>query len=304
MLNLWIGLSKGVTGLPRLLRDLEFTAHSIEYKFQNASGGSVHPELILCSPARKYSLLLEWKSGANTSADQLSRYAGVTAEDLRTRVHVPSPAWKKHDVVVVGHSEQMNRLKIGIEAGPHPFPLIAVEDDGLSLRLNAFGLQELNEGFSPKLTCAVASAPRAFVPYDRSSPPHVIAAKVIPALLKQMHGRAGRVTAKELCADTLPTFSIMSTAQQNDVAKGVSAVLDEATKRHFRPYLKRGRATGGVRAWDIVNNPLDLTADRRSKEFQRLRRLQEKLIRDLKQGIKADEQPELAGLDEDEPEAS
>ena len=122
----------------------------------------------------------------------------------------------------------------------------------------------------------------------------------MPALLKHMHKRLGRVTAKELCADTMPTFHILSTDYQNDITKGVAAILDEAAKGHFRPYLKRGKTVGGVRAWDIVNNPLDLTADRRSKDFQRLRRLQEKLIRDLKAGVKATKQPELKGLDDND----
>lgn len=70
-------------------------------------------------------------------------------------------------------------------------------------------------------------------------------------------------------------------------------MLKEASKGHFAAYLKRGRTIGGVPSWDIVNNPLDLGTDRRSKEFQKLRRLQQKLLGDLRGGVKSIEQLDL-----------
>jgi hypothetical protein len=190
-------------------------------------------------------------------------------------------------------------MKMGIENGQYPFPLISVDAAGLALALNNFQLPELNAGFSPLLAFDPTLAPRSFVPFSRHSPLHVVAEKIIPSVLKAMHDRKGRVTAKGLASVTVPTFDIMSVAQQNDIIKAVATVMNQAAKGHFAHYLKRNRPAAGVSgpSWDITNNPLDLGVDRRSKEFQKLLKLQRLLLADLRAGIAATEQ--LTFLDEE-----
>src|SRR5437660_1760886 len=87
LMNLFIGMCKGVAGLPRDLRNLGYGDKWIELRFVNAQGEQVVPELVIASRQLHHTILFEWKSGANMEADQLRRYAGVTTEDLRERAH-------------------------------------------------------------------------------------------------------------------------------------------------------------------------------------------------------------------------
>lgn len=73
MLNLFIGLCKGVVGLPQDFRRLHYQEQAVELRFTNAQGEAVVPELIIASRAIHHTILFEWKSGANADADQLRR---------------------------------------------------------------------------------------------------------------------------------------------------------------------------------------------------------------------------------------
>src|SRR6266516_4612561 len=133
MLNLWIGLCKGVQGLPRSIRDLGYREHSIEQVIRNQDNDICNPELIVASEMLAHSMLLEWKSGQNTEADQLQRYSRLTSLDLTNIALLSARAAKTFDVVIVGHAEHAERLKSGIVSGGYPFPLLLADDAGLHL---------------------------------------------------------------------------------------------------------------------------------------------------------------------------
>lgn len=85
MINLWIGMCRGVAGLPRDLKELGYVDKSIELRFRNQDMETVCPDLIIASDGLPHTLLFEFKSGANTEEDQLRRYSRVNQNDLMTR---------------------------------------------------------------------------------------------------------------------------------------------------------------------------------------------------------------------------
>ncbi|HXK39514.1 MAG TPA: hypothetical protein VJ837_01660, partial [Candidatus Paceibacterota bacterium] len=235
-----------------------------------------------------------------TDSEQLARYESVTSEDLRQRARVPTRAWATHDVVVVGLQEHEERLTIGITAGGHSFPLVLAFPDGLALRLNSFRVGELNDGLAPKLLIDMSRAPMSFVPFERGSPLWMVAETIIPRLLKHMLNRSSRVDAAALAADAVPTWPIMSPQQKNEIAKAVRDVLIEAEKVRFARFIKR---RGNSPEWDIVENPLDLETDKRSREYRNLRKAHENLLSDLRAGVRPSKQLDLLVSEPSEPES-
>src|SRR5262245_33586821 len=102
MVNLWIGLCRGVSGLPRDLFDLGYEDRWIDHKFQNQDREVVNPDLMVASRDEANTLVLEFKSGANTDDDQLRKYARIAQDDLVRGAFIERNAATSHDIVVVG----------------------------------------------------------------------------------------------------------------------------------------------------------------------------------------------------------
>jgi hypothetical protein len=286
MLNLWIGLCRGAAGLPKELRKLGYQDKAIEFAFNNSKNEAVVPELIACSRPLKHTMLLEWKSGNNTDDSQLKRYANVTSADIRGRVAAATGAHDSHDVVVVGEASRCERLEKGL-SGKYSFPLLGVDSSGIALRLNTFVEPRLARVFSPKLQINESRWPVSFVPFESTSPLWVVAESVIPAVLESFHSGDSVLLLNALLPEVVDAWNIMSDAEQKRMRTAVQQVITAAARRHFSRFLKRNREYERTRrsiGWDIVNNPLDLTSSRKSREFRRLKTLQFDFIEHLRTG--------------------
>jgi len=292
MLNLWIGMCRGAAGLPKDLRKLGYQDKWIEYPFSNQDLERVVPDLVLASEQVNHTVLLEWKSGANTEADQLRRYSRLNQNDLQTRAFISRDAARSHDVTVVGRDEHADRLRMGIERGAYTFPLLVADDDGLALSHNQFQISQLSSLFSPKLEINWSRVPSRFVPLDSDSPLWEVAEVLAPKILHYMSERRPRVTLEQICADVCNTWSIMGTPVKDAFRGKVREVLVQAAHRHFGAYL---RWVGAAHSIEIVANPLDLEPDKRTAVYRRLRTAQKMFIETLRSGRAADggEQLEL-----------
>ena len=279
MLNLWIGLCRGVAGLPKALRKLDYKDKWIEWKFTNQDREVVLPDLLIASEKMGHTLLLEFKSGANTEPDQLNRYSRVTQDDLRRKAFISLEATLYHDVSIVGKNEHGERLRMGITGGDHQFPLLLVDEDGLLLGYGNFQLSELDSLFSPRLDIDWEQVPYGFVPVNEDSKPWEIAEVVMPIVLRYMTERRPSARVPDICQDICTTWGIMGTPARDQTKSKVRNVLHEAARQHFKPYLRWVKPMDGV---EIVANPLDLKPDKRTTEYRKLRRAQEHFIEDLR----------------------
>lgn len=283
-LNLWIGLAKGVVGLPADLHGLGYRDRAIERTFQNSAMESVCPELVLASRELQHAMLLEFKSGSNTDRAQLSRYSHVESTDLQRSFLDPVES-VQHDIVIVGRAEHGARLRIGIQEGDFGFPLLLKDNEGLYLDLHAFSVPALDASFSPRMAIDWDQVPMSFVPFDQESSDADVAESVIPAILECMHSLDSRIEVEPLCASLTRLWSIIGPTGKDQIRAKVKAVLAKAARRQFSAYLTQDR--GG---FTISNNPLELQSDRRAGVFRGLRKLAEEFIEELR---RADSQPEL-----------
>ena len=294
MLNLWIGMCRGVAGLPKDLRKLGYQDKSIEYGFANQDLQKVVPDLVLASEQMSHTLLLEWKSGANTEADQLRRYSRVNQKDLQTRAFISPSAARSHDVTVVGRDEHVDRLRMGLDAGGYAFPLLLADGEGLALSHNQFQIPQLANLFSPRLSINWDQVPSMFVPLDADSALWEVAEVVGPKMLQYMCERRPQVALNDICADICNTWGIMGQPPKEALRRRVREVLSLAARQHFRAYLRWVGAVGRI---EIVANPLDLEPDKRTVAYRKLRTVQKKFIESLRIGRAGDggEQLELFG---------
>lgn len=164
LFNLFLGMCKGVIGVPDDLRRLGYADRCIEFSFTNSRNEAVVPELIIASSQLQHSVLLEWKQGANTDADQLRRYAGVTSEDLREKAFLLEGEYNSHDTVIIGLAEHADRLVIGIEQGAYNFPVLVRSDAGLAKVRNTFTAEQTERVFQPRLEIDWATIPTYLYP--------------------------------------------------------------------------------------------------------------------------------------------
>ena len=289
-------MCRGVVGVPRQLRKLSYNVLSIEFKFKNSKGEAVVPEMVIASTDRKHSLLLEWKEGSNTDSTQLSRYANITAVDLRTQALLPAEVCSNHDVCIVGKQDHFDRLKIGIQDGKFDFPLLSVSLDEIVLSLNKFSEDALNLVFKPGLKVDLNTAPLSFIPFDEKSRNWEIAEVVIPYIIEQMIQHKQYILLNNLCNDLIPDWSIMGPAKQQQLIPKLTEVITEASKNEFKRYLQRNNDMKGrthTDTWEVRNNPLDLSSTKRSREFKRLRKLHYAFLEALRTGRRPSRQEEF-----------
>ena len=284
LMNLFIGMTRGVAGLPRDLAQLGYITRCIEFRFANGAGEQVHPELILSSGRLGHSLLLEWKSGPNTEADQLRRYAGVTARSLRANAYLRVEECRQHDITVVGRAEHEERIAIGVER--FNFVLLMRTDEGLRRVRNAFAVPELNEVINPVIAVDWSLVPRGFFPVDDSSELWEFAQEILPTVLIMLGNRDERIVFTNLARQVFKLWDSIDANYQGRLREKILNVMNLAIAGPLNNLLRANRAARGripEQTWDVIDNPLIGTRDQRSAEWRRMRRTVSDFVRELRE---------------------
>jgi len=273
LMNLFVGMCKGVVGLPRNFRSLGYGDKWIELRFANADNEQVVPELIVASRQVNHTILFEWKSGPNTEADQLRRYARVTTRDLRERAHLAPEETGRHDVALIGLQEYADRFVMGITQGGYTFPVLLASDDGIAIHRNRFVPDETDAVFRPLLEIDWGKIPYYLFPVDADSELWEFAELVIPKVLEMMGSGETRILSRDL-EETIPCWSIAPGEYQRRLKTKMYEVMGHACGRQFRSYLRENRDQGArqrlQRHWDIISNPLAGSSDKRHKEWKQM----------------------------------
>lgn len=275
MLNLIIAMCRGSTGVPDLLQRLGYTDHYIELKFANSENRSVKPEIIIFSEQQVHTIMWEWKSGGNLCEDQLKRYAAVTGDDLRQRASVPVGACDRSDVALVIPECKTRDCRRVLQEWNLPFPLIAKDQEELSLVANEFAVERLSRELQGGLRVDSETPPLGFVPLELDSPEWVWSELVGQQLLDYMHKREPRITVLQMAQDIIPAWGVIAPNQQALYRDKLNRVMQDMARHEFKQYLRRNRQVEGQThhpTWDIISNPLDETTDRRTGVFKDLQK--------------------------------
>jgi hypothetical protein len=288
MLNLWIGLCRGEEGLPSDIRHLGYRHKWIELQFSNCENEAVQPELIIASNRIGHTLLLEWKEGANTEQDQLRRYAGVYSEDLVQRAYLSPSEARTHDTCVLGLKKYADHLSIGVSQSGYSFPLLLIDEDGISLYVNEFTKQELSRLFDPKLPLDFSKVPSQIVPFDHNSEFWEIAEQIVPQIVEYMCRGDPRFTLPQVATDCVPVWEVvMSRRYKKELRTKIKQVIDDAARHEFQDYFERDRSVKErthTPTWRITYNPNNLPFDKRSREYRKLSTRQRDFVEALRTG--------------------
>lgn len=92
--------------MPPTLKELGYVPEAVENTFSNSDNRNVSPDLILASAQIHHTIVFEWKSGANTEADQLQRYSRVEPADLIGKAYIAVSKCTTHDIAIVAKDEK------------------------------------------------------------------------------------------------------------------------------------------------------------------------------------------------------
>ena len=277
MLNTWIGLCDGCAGLPDCFHQMGFAPEWIEGTFSNSQHEMVNPELVISSVKEECTLLFEWKSGANTEADQLMRYAAVVSDDLVKGLHIGKKATAKHDIVVICRDENSGRIRIGLE-NKFQFPLLSVDLQGFTLLSNHFSAGNVDAQFKPTLSIDWDLAPTSYVPLDHASEFWEIAEAVVPVLIKFLQNRQPRVELDDVCRAVCPQWRITGPPERSQFRGRLNSVIGSACKE----YLKDHMHIAGNRV--VFHNWNEISPKQRRKTLRELRAAHTTFISYLRTG--------------------
>jgi hypothetical protein len=281
LLNLFFGMCSGTQGLPPGLHALGYIPEAVETTFTNSEDRNVAPDLIIASAQVHHTVCFEWKSGANTEADQLQRYSGVEPNDLVAKAFVHVNKCATHDIAIIGKDEHRATIPIGVQNGGYTFPVLVTTAAGMEIILNAFSHAPTDGVFRP-LNVNWDTLPTSFFPLDGDSELWEFAEHAIPYVLEQMVKGAPRIRMDDLAKAMIPHYDRMRPDYKGQLKQKIQQVMDHASRAQFSTYLQRApRAAAGVMqtpTWDVINNPLVGTVDKRQKAWKALQKKHQSLI--------------------------
>ncbi len=287
MLNLVVGMCRGDPSLPSIFRELGYQDRWVELEFANSFGRRVRPEIIICSESQAHTVMWEWKSGGNVDQEQMQRYDAVTLEDLRERAMVPAAAVQRSDVAVVVPETKMADAARVLDQWGFRFPVIAKRAEGLSLEWHSFAVAELSSAFRPVLVVNFPHQPLHYVPFDLDSPDWVLGDRAAQQLLVYMSTREPRLLLDRLAEDIVPAWPALSAEMKNHYRDKLRDRVVDMARNEFQPYLSRNKPSEGrthTPTWDIANNPLGVSTDKRGSVYRDLQKRAKVLVERLRTG--------------------
>lgn len=254
IVNVFAGMAYGSPNLPRALREAGYRCHSIEQPFPVNATQQVHPEIVLCSDLEGHSLLIEAKSGANLSIEQLQRYRLVDVVALQRRAFTSAASAQKHNVLIVGLMEWGDRLKMGTALVPSTVRVLAVAvgdvfGDGMNqtgapsgiLRIeNAFDNDKLNALFDPLAEVDWDLVPNSFLPVDHDAEGWEFAEFVFPELISAILEGKEKVQADELASTFIRHWPLIANKYKKRLLDRIREVVRYAAQKRFSAYLRIG----------------------------------------------------------------
>jgi hypothetical protein len=242
MLNLWIGLCRGLPELPGVIHELGYREKSIEPTIRTDGGALVNPELVTASHSLRHTLLCEWKSGRGVDLEQATRYATVTREALR-RARIDPESCENHDVLYVVDEPFAENIRTVLQEHGCTFPVISKSEQGLTRISNEFQPPQLNDAFGPTLELDWDTAPTMFVPLDGDSEPWEIALVSMPEVFAFLQERAPEVDSQSVTSRAFGRiWPFLDVTARAGMQTKVETVLRMACEGEFHHVLRPARA--------------------------------------------------------------
>jgi hypothetical protein len=260
---------------------LGYVPEAVETTFANSENRPVVPDLIIASAQIHHTVVLEWKSGANTEADQLQRYSRVVPADLIAKAFVHVSKCATHDVTIIGKGEHRATLPICVTNGGYIFPVMVTTATGMEIILNAFTNQPTDAVFRP-LTVDWSKLPMSFFPLDADSELWEFAEVAMTIVLEEMANGSTRIIQNDLGKKMFKgMWDRMQPEYRGQLKQKIQQVMDQASRGQFSKHLQRNttaRAVTQSPSWDVLDNPLNGAVDKRQKAWRAMLKKQQAFI--------------------------
>ena len=237
IVNLLIGMCRGSRGLPRVLMDLGYRDRWIPRCFPGPDRDSVPPVFCVTSHETRHTLFVEVRAGPDIEAARLARYSRVTAADLRQDTSLSREQTETYDIAVFGLAQHRQSLIEGLAGGGHRFPLLLLNETGLTLAANSFAKAALNNVFLPPLELDWSSVPRSWIPFDGGSGLAEVAEAVIPEAVASAIRGESRIELSDLCRGQA-SWGISGTRDRDRLGARVREVLAMAAAEEFSGHFR------------------------------------------------------------------
>lgn len=305
IVNLFCAMAHGDPMMPRVLFDGGYKLHSIEKTFTVRQGKKVNAELIFCSDSDQHSLVIDAKSGANLSRDQLQRYADITQKSLLDSAFTSKHSAKNHNVLIIGQLEFETRLKLGSSQVPSAARVTALvieetrqsglldfmsDRSGIRKAENDFATVRLNDAFSPLLPVDWDLVPTNYLPVDHEAEDWEFAERLIPELIVHILRGSKTVDINTLGEAVIGTWGNFVSQYKKTMVSRIQKVIKRAAQTRFSQFItysEKGKSKSFVQL-TVSNGSKNNATALRSQLFRQSR----KFLNDL-------QSPQIAILYED-----
>jgi len=272
--NLFIGLTRHVTGLPKDLRELGYEIRGIEYNFTFPMNGDlenvreVNPDIVIGSSKLSHSIILEIKGGANIEDDQCDRYLSLDSETLRDYGFLNEAELNTFDITYFCKNENLDRIRIGLSGKGCPLLVSSEEIIELDDRNPDFKVTETSDAFKP-LNIDWGKVPLSFFPFDKGSRNSLVGDYIMSDVLEQMAQGSERIIVEESMLRIFVNWPTIGGQKKHELKDKAIEVLRLAERYDFKPYISRD---GRKQEWIITQNPLSGVYDERLKIWKRMKK--------------------------------
>jgi hypothetical protein len=228
-MNCIIGMCKKNENWVDAISKLGYEVQIIEQTIHTSSGNAVKPDVIASSNVLLHSLVFEVKGGKSIEEDQLERYSGLMANDLRwvTWNEVYDKVRLQLDVCICDLIENHQYIKMANKR----FPMLTFSSTELA-KEGMFENHTLNETFKNPISLTGMLQPLSYYPFSEEDEIPYIAIHVIRSILSIIlkNSKRGLTLSEKELEKQLITFDDIVASSFNYVWKALSTEHRNALK--------------------------------------------------------------------------
>ena len=247
LVNLCVGMQKGFGSLPAPFRAHAYELAGVGVGFTLGDGSRLAPDVLLHAAQRRYSLLIEAKSGATLDAEQLARYRRCTAADIRDRAfcHVLPSGVHVVETLYVANDEHAEAILAAFAVAGTTVPVLSVSTNAFRLVGAQLNDAELDARLREGATFADEDFPsRFFLPIDEQSSASEAIDVVLAEVVAMIAGGLLRFRPEDVVARLVSNIDpeVVRAKGSGSPAKAmqriVREILKDAAKNEFSEWVE------------------------------------------------------------------
>ena len=265
--NLFVGLTKGARGLGQYathFKQLGYRIFRLEPVFRLDKGGKCNPDVVLSSPRRKHTLIVEWTNPTSVhddKKDQLCRYSRVVRNDLVNTLAIPPKEADTFDILVIVSQRATDSFAKCLTENKYAFVLFTfLPGDDIST------LQKVVGTIGDVDTDAVLSHPMSlripvrYIPFALDNPSAgELVTHIVAHLVSLMARGAKAFDIDGFCAGFVSVWSVIALEKRRDISAKTKEILTRLSRKPIGEELLSRKQRANPPAWQLLKSPISQT---------------------------------------------